>query len=56
MHAAIIITGVALSIMLWFQGESDTIKLDDAKTYGDRMKHLVNDLRVDLDILNVLLI
>ncbi|XP_062225090.1 probable carbohydrate esterase At4g34215 [Phragmites australis] len=48
--------GGALGAVLWFQGESDTIELDDATAYGARMERLVADLRADLGIPNLLVI
>ncbi|OEL20534.1 putative carbohydrate esterase [Dichanthelium oligosanthes] len=45
--------GGTLGAVLWFQGESDTIELDDATAYGGRMERLVNDLRADLGIPNL---
>ena len=47
-RAAVAAGGGTLGAVLWFQGESDTIELDDATAYGGRMERLVNDLRADL--------
>ncbi|KAG0524909.1 hypothetical protein BDA96_06G009100 [Sorghum bicolor] len=55
-RAAVAAGGGKLGAVLWFQGESDTIELDDATAYGGRMERLVNDLRADLGIPNLLVI
>ncbi|CAD6261426.1 unnamed protein product [Miscanthus lutarioriparius] len=55
-RAAVAAGGGTLGAVLWFQGESDTIELDDATAYGGRMERLVNDLRADLGIPNLLVI
>ncbi|WVZ83303.1 hypothetical protein U9M48_030465 [Paspalum notatum var. saurae] len=55
-RAALAAGGGALGAVLWFQGESDTIELDDATAYGGRMERLVGDLRADLGVPNLLVI
>ncbi|KAG2570339.1 probable carbohydrate esterase At4g34215 [Panicum virgatum] len=55
-RAALAAGGGTLAAVLWFQGESDTIELDDATAYGGRMERLVNDFRADLDIPDLLVI
>ncbi|CAN6247840.1 unnamed protein product [Urochloa humidicola] len=55
-RAALGAGGGVLGAVLWFQGESDTIELDDATAYGGRMERLVNDLRADLGIPDLLII
>ncbi|KAF8647684.1 hypothetical protein HU200_065323 [Digitaria exilis] len=55
-RAALAAGGGTLGAVLWFQGESDTIELDDATAYGGRMERLVNDLRADLGIPDLLVI
>jgi len=36
--------------ILWHQGEGDSKREDDAKTYGDRLAKMVTDLRADLGV------
>ncbi|XP_049355684.1 probable carbohydrate esterase At4g34215 [Solanum verrucosum] len=36
--------------MLWYQGESDAIDLDDAKLYKGRLKKFFKDVRKDLEL------
>jgi hypothetical protein len=55
-RAALGAGGGTLGAVLWFQGESDTIELDDATAYGGRMERLVTDLRADLGIPDLLVI
>ena len=55
-RAALAAGGGTLAAVLWFQGESDTIELDDATAYGGRMERLVNDFRADLGIPDLLVI
>ncbi|KAJ1269844.1 hypothetical protein BS78_06G009000 [Paspalum vaginatum] len=55
-RAALAAGGGTLGAVLWFQGESDTIELDDATAYGGRMERLVHDLRADLGIPDLLVI
>jgi hypothetical protein len=55
-RAAVDAGGGTLGAVLWFQGESDTIELDDATAYGGRMERLVNDFRADLGLPDLFLI
>uniref|UniRef100_A0A453AAP1 Sialate O-acetylesterase domain-containing protein n=1 Tax=Aegilops tauschii subsp. strangulata TaxID=200361 RepID=A0A453AAP1_AEGTS len=55
-RAAVAGGGGALGAVLWFQGESDTIEVDDARAYGGKMERLVADLREDLGSPNLLVI
>ncbi|XP_015691349.2 probable carbohydrate esterase At4g34215 [Oryza brachyantha] len=55
-RAAVADGGGTLAAVLWFQGESDTIELDDAQSYGGKMERLVADLRADLELPNLLVI
>lgn len=55
-RAAVADGGGAIGAVLWFQGESDTIELDDARSYGAKMERLVADLRADLHLPNLLVI
>ncbi|KAM3393201.1 hypothetical protein ACQJBY_014066 [Aegilops geniculata] len=55
-RAAVAGGGGALGAVLWFQGESDTVEVDDARAYGGRMERLVADLREDLGAPNLLVI
>jgi len=55
-RAALAAGGGTLGAVLWFQGENDTIELDDTTAYGGRMERLVNDLQADLGIPDLLVI
>uniref|UniRef100_A0A0E0KM52 Sialate O-acetylesterase domain-containing protein n=1 Tax=Oryza punctata TaxID=4537 RepID=A0A0E0KM52_ORYPU len=55
-RAAVADGGGAIGAVLWFQGESDTIEMDDARSYGGKMERLVADLRADLRLPNLLVI
>lgn len=55
-RAAVAGGGGELGAVLWFQGESDTIEVDDARAYGGKMERLVADLREDLGLPNLLVI
>jgi hypothetical protein len=55
-RAAVADGGGELGAVLWFQGESDTIEVDDARSYGGKMERLVADLRADLGLPNLLVI
>ncbi|KAM0825868.1 hypothetical protein ACQ4PT_069255 [Festuca glaucescens] len=55
-RAAVADGGGALGALLWFQGESDTIEADDARSYGGKMERLVADFRADLGLPNLLVI
>lgn len=45
-----------LAAMLWFQGETDTIRREDALVYAGRMEALVRDVRRDLAMPDLLVI
>uniref|UniRef100_A0ACD5XAD2 Uncharacterized protein n=1 Tax=Avena sativa TaxID=4498 RepID=A0ACD5XAD2_AVESA len=49
-------TGGRVGAVLWYQGESDTVRWADANEYGRRMGMLVRDLRADLAMPHLLLI
>lgn len=49
-------TGGRVAAVLWYQGESDTVRWADASEYGRRMGMLVRDLRADLAMPHLLLI
>ncbi|KAL6650261.1 hypothetical protein ACP70R_009186 [Stipagrostis hirtigluma subsp. patula] len=55
-RAAVAAGGGTLGAVLWYQGESDTVELDDATAYGGRMERLVADLRDDLGVPDLLVI
>ncbi|KAJ8453269.1 hypothetical protein Cgig2_008153 [Carnegiea gigantea] len=40
--------GGKIRALLWYQGESDTVTIDDAKAYKGRMEDFIGDLRSDL--------
>uniref|UniRef100_A0ACD5Z0J7 Uncharacterized protein n=1 Tax=Avena sativa TaxID=4498 RepID=A0ACD5Z0J7_AVESA len=52
-RAAVADGGGELGAVLWFQGESDTIEVDDARSYGGKMERLVADFRADLGLPNL---
>ncbi|KAF0917938.1 hypothetical protein E2562_021654 [Oryza meyeriana var. granulata] len=41
-------TGGRMGALLWYQGEADTIRLEDAEAYAGRMEAMVRDVRRDL--------
>uniref|UniRef100_A0ACD5U761 Uncharacterized protein n=1 Tax=Avena sativa TaxID=4498 RepID=A0ACD5U761_AVESA len=45
-----------LAAILWFQGETDTIRREDALAYAGRMEAMVRDVRQDLGMPNLLVI
>jgi hypothetical protein len=45
-----------LAAMLWFQGETDTIRREDALAYAGRMEAMVRDVRRDLAMPDLLVI
>jgi hypothetical protein len=47
--------GGRIGAVLWYQGESDTVRLADADAYGRRMSSLVADLRADLAMPDLLI-
>ncbi|KAG8061890.1 hypothetical protein GUJ93_ZPchr0003g16692 [Zizania palustris] len=49
-------TGGRIGAVLWYQGESDTVRWADATEYGRRMVMLVRDLRSDLAMPHLLLL
>ncbi|XP_021745309.1 probable carbohydrate esterase At4g34215 [Chenopodium quinoa] len=53
---AAMIGGGRTRAVLWYQGEADTVKLEDAKAYGGRMENFISDLRSDLGDLSLLII
>lgn len=40
--------GGQLRAILWYQGESDTVRVEDAEAYGGNLQNLITDLRSDL--------
>ncbi|GJN22598.1 hypothetical protein PR202_gb10178 [Eleusine coracana subsp. coracana] len=49
-------TKTKLAALLWYQGEADTIRRQDALAYTSRMEAFVRDLRQDLNMPNLLVI
>ncbi|XP_052146281.1 probable carbohydrate esterase At4g34215 [Oryza glaberrima] len=49
-------TGGRIGAVLWYQGESDTVRWADANEYARRMAMLVRNLRADLAMPHLLLI
>ncbi|KAF3618478.1 putative carbohydrate esterase [Capsicum annuum] len=45
-----------ISAMLWYQGESDTVRLSDANVYKGKMQQFFTDLRSDLGLPELLII
>ncbi|KAL5559091.1 hypothetical protein UlMin_035302 [Ulmus minor] len=48
--------GGEIRAILWYQGESDTVRKEDAEAYKGNLKRLINDIRSDLNIPNLLII
>ncbi|KAF4348462.1 probable carbohydrate esterase At4g34215 [Cannabis sativa] len=48
--------GGTIRAVLWFQGESDTVRTSDAEAYGGNMEKFIIDIRSDLNIPNLLII
>ncbi|XP_020237731.1 probable carbohydrate esterase At4g34215 [Cajanus cajan] len=48
--------GGALRALVWYQGESDTVREEDAEAYKGRMERLIMDLRSDLHLPSLLVI
>lgn len=48
--------GGIIRAVLWYQGESDTVNVEDARAYKGRMEKLIADLRSDLDDPSLLII
>ncbi|XP_014503910.1 probable carbohydrate esterase At4g34215 [Vigna radiata var. radiata] len=42
--------------LLWYQGESDTVREKDSESYKDKMEKLIVDLRLDLELPSLLVI
>ena len=42
-----------LDCILWHQGENDSCHIDEAKSYGKRLKKMIDSLRSDLNIASV---
>lgn len=42
--------GGKIEALLWYQGETDTINLDDAEIYAEKMETLVRNIRADLGL------
>jgi hypothetical protein len=49
-------TGGRIGALLWYQGESDTVRWSDANEYGRRMAVLVRQIRADLGMPHLLVI
>nr|BAJ88457.1 predicted protein [Hordeum vulgare subsp. vulgare]BAJ92942.1 predicted protein [Hordeum vulgare subsp. vulgare] len=49
-------TGKKIAALLWFQGEADTLRREDALAYAGRMESFVHDVRRDLALPNLLVI
>ncbi|XP_022680669.1 probable carbohydrate esterase At4g34215 [Setaria italica] len=49
-------TGGRIGALLWYQGESDTVRWSDANEYGRRMGMFVRDIHADLGIPHLLVI
>ncbi|VAI68523.1 unnamed protein product [Triticum turgidum subsp. durum] len=49
-------TGRRIAALLWFQGEADTLRREDALAYAGRMEAFVRDVRRDLALPNLLVI
>ncbi|MED6186243.1 hypothetical protein PIB30_064970 [Stylosanthes scabra] len=48
--------GKTIRALLWYQGESDTVREEDAEEYGHKMEKFIMDLRSDLHLPNLLVI
>lgn len=48
--------GGIIRAVLWYQGESDTVNVEDARAYKGRMEKFIADLRSDLDDPSLLII
>uniref|UniRef100_A0A0D9W1L7 Sialate O-acetylesterase domain-containing protein n=1 Tax=Leersia perrieri TaxID=77586 RepID=A0A0D9W1L7_9ORYZ len=55
-RAATAATGASLGALLWYQGEADTIRREDAEVYAGRMEAMVRDVRRDLHMPDLLVI
>lgn len=50
------IGGGTIRAVLWYQGESDTVRKKDAEGYKDKMERFIMDLRSDLNLPSLLVI
>ena len=48
--------GGTIRALLWYQGESDTVREEDAEDYRHKMENFIMDLRSDLHLPNLLVI
>ncbi|GKV10284.1 hypothetical protein SLEP1_g21675 [Rubroshorea leprosula] len=48
--------GGSIRTVLWYQGESDTVRKEDAEAYKGNMEKLISDLRSDLNLPSLLFI
>lgn len=53
---AALTSGGKISAVLWYQGESDTVRHEDAYSYRARLEKLIFDLRTDLHLPHLLFI
>lgn len=53
---AALTSGGKIGAVLWYQGESDTVKHEDAYSYRARLEKLIFDLRTDLQLPHLLFI
>jgi Carbohydrate esterase, sialic acid-specific acetylesterase len=42
--------GGRIEALLWYQGETDTINLDDAEIYSENLETLIRNVRADLGL------
>ncbi|XLU62801.1 hypothetical protein S245_022010 [Arachis hypogaea] len=49
-------SGRTIRALLWYQGESDTVREEDAEGYSHNMEKFIMDLRSDLHLPNLLVI
>ncbi|KAJ3678465.1 hypothetical protein LUZ60_002268 [Juncus effusus] len=45
--------GGTIGAVLWYQGESDTVKKEDAELYFTRFERFISDVRMDLNLPNL---
>ncbi|KAI5393227.1 probable carbohydrate esterase At4g34215 [Lathyrus oleraceus] len=48
--------GGVIRALIWYQGESDTVREEDAKAYKGRMESFIQNIRSDLKLPNLLVI
>ncbi|CAI8606273.1 unnamed protein product [Vicia faba] len=48
--------GGVIRALVWYQGESDTVREEDAKAYKTRMERFIHNIRSDLKLPNLLVI